>query len=39
MVAPVLTTYPVTYGEVTDVYIETVTILPGGPSVEVQIIT
>ena len=39
VVAPVLTTYQVVYEEVTDVYFRTVTILPDGPSVEVQIIT
>lgn len=37
--APALTTYPVLYEEVTEVYLDTVTILPDGASVEVQIIT
>ncbi|MFN2503363.1 MAG: hypothetical protein ABR540_03865 [Acidimicrobiales bacterium] len=36
---PAFTTYPVSYEEETTVYFETVTILPDGPSVEVQIIT
>lgn len=39
VVAPVLTAYPVSYEETTEVYFETVTILPDGVSVEVQIIT
>lgn len=39
IVAPVLTKYPVRYEEQTRVYFETVTILPDGPSVVVQIIT
>lgn len=36
---PALTTYPVSYEERTTVYLDTVTILPDGVSVEVQIIT
>lgn len=39
IVAPVLTKYPVRYEEETRVYLDTVTILPDGPSVAVQIIT
>ena len=39
VVLPVLTRYPVTYEEGTLTYFETVTILPDGPSVEVQIIS
>ncbi len=39
VVAPVLTTYPVAYEEETSARLETVTILPDGPSVPVQIIT
>ena len=39
VIAPVVTTYPVTYEEGTDVYFDTVTILPDGPSIPVQIIT
>ena len=39
IVAPVLTRYPVRYEEETRVYFQTVTILPDGPSVPVEIIT
>lgn len=39
VVAPVLTTYPVAYEEETTVRLETVTILPDGPSIPVEIIT
>lgn len=38
-VLPVLTKYPVKYEEETRTYFQTVTILPDGPSVSVQIIT
>lgn len=39
IVAPVVTKYPVRYEEETRTYFETVTILPEGPSVTVEIIT
>ena len=39
IVAPVLTRYPVRYEEETRVYFQTVTILPDGPWVPVEIIT
>ncbi len=39
IVAPVLTKYPVRYEEATRLYFQTVTVLPDGPSVPVQIIT
>lgn len=38
-VLPVLTKYPVTYEEETTVFLRTVTVLPDGPSIPVQIIT
>jgi hypothetical protein len=36
---PTITDYPVSYGEVTETYYRTVTVLPAGPTVEVEIIT
>lgn len=39
VVAQVLTAYPVAYEEETTMHLDTVTILPDGPSIDVQIIT
>ncbi|MFP5371192.1 MAG: hypothetical protein ACLGI3_10660 [Actinomycetes bacterium] len=39
IVAPVLTPYPVLYEQRTTFMFQTVTILPGGPSIDVEIIT